>query len=85
MNNNKKLRKKKKNACLRSPRQQVERKREKMKKKEEDADVIFCKTPITSTYQTHRNPQAPTTIFICMNFFILLLFIKIKNKKLWWV
>ena len=45
----------------------------------------FLWDPITSTYRTRRNPQALTTIFICMNFFILLLFIKIKNKKLWWV
>ena len=40
----------------------------------------FLWDPITSTYRTRRNPQAPTTIFICMNFFILLLFIKIKKK-----
>ena len=27
--------------------------------------------PITSTYWTRRNPQSPTTIFICMNFFVI--------------
>ena len=27
--------------------------------------------PITSTYRTRRNPQSPTTIFICMNFFVI--------------
>ena len=32
----------------------------------------FLRDPITSTYGTRRNPQAPTTIFICMNFFLYL-------------
>ena len=41
----------------------------------------FLWDPITSTYRTRRNPQALTTIFICMNFFILLLFIKIIKKN----